>query len=299
MKRNVFWQKSVLVLGAVALTLPKLVGAEATSDGYRGEFTAGAGLTAGSQLRVGDTKLGGLRSFNYDAGYTATTPLNEFLSLRLGLGWHRYDFDRPAAAPVPSQLQSVALRVGLSWQIAEKWKISGDLAPGIYSDFKDINWSDFNMPFGLRANFNQSPEVHWMFGFMVNVRSEYPVLPAVGVRWKLDDSWTLNLMVPKPGIEYKVNDALTLLAGGDFKGGAFRVAQDFGDRNGHRELNNQMLSYREIRAGVGLRYQMCKDWSVVADGGWMFDRRFRFKERYFSLRAPNAPYVQLGIQASY
>ena len=68
-------------------------------------------------------------------------------------------------------------------------------------------------------------------------------------RWRTS---SLRPTVPRPRIEYKASEGVTLFAGCEFRGGSYRVAEDFGEGLDREELNGALVDYREYRAGAGL-----------------------------------------------
>ena len=170
---------------------------------------------------------------------------------------------------------------------------------GISSDFVDISGDDLNLGLGVVFSYVQSHNVQWLFGLHSDLMSQYPVLPIAGVRWQFADQWTLSLIAPKPRVEYRPMDDLTLFAGGEFLGGAFRVSEKLGIENGNPALNNARLDYREFRVGGGASYRFT-DWlSATVDGGWAIDRRFTYHKQDVLLNGDGAPYVQVGLSGSF
>ena len=77
------------------------------------------------------------------------------------------------------------------------------------------------------------------------------------------------------------------------------MAEDFGDRFGRPELNDQDLSYNEWRVGAGFRWSPCRAFSLGVDGGWMGERQFNFDDRDLDLTSEGAPYFQLAVTGTY
>lgn len=246
-----------------------------------------------------------LRTLALDGEAAPAGPLGETpgpgsaWSLRLGMDWQRFDFSLPDGAPMPDMLQSLALKVGVNWQFAEKWAALLEADPGLYSDFEDIGWSDVNVPVGMRFTYSPNRSLTWVFGLRYDAYNELPVLPGLGVRWRMDDHWTLSLMMPRPRLEYAWTDRLMLFAGGEFKGGGYRVAEDFGRRRGEPQLDDEQVTYREIRVGGGLRYRLARLLRLTVEGGWAVDRRFVFDDADLQFNGDGAPYIQIGLGGSY
>jgi len=251
------------------------------------------------ELSRGDNGLGNMQAAHARAGWLGTFPIAEQHSVLAGLDWRGSIFDTPAAAPVPHDVQSLALKLGHEWQFREGWILRLEADPGIYSDFEDLSSDDFNAPFAFRLAYSPSSNLTWVAGINVDWRSGTPVIGGPGVRWRFAPDWTLSLIMPRPRIEYSPNRAVTFFAGGELKSGSWRVAEDFGRRVAEPALDNEIIDYREIRAGAGARLRFGKNWTATLDGGWVIDRRFNYDREDLLLNGDGAPYLQLGLLASF
>jgi hypothetical protein len=129
--------------------------------------------------------------------------------------------------------------------------------------------------------------------------SEYYVLPGVGVRWQFADDWTLMLLLPKPRIEYTPVDKLTLFVGAEMLSGTYRVHGDLGSSKGLAKLDDAIISYREIRVGGGVKYEILPNLAAEVEGGYMVDREFDFWDEGTRIDTEGAPYVKIGVSASF
>jgi hypothetical protein len=127
-----------------------------------------------------------------------------------------------------------------------------------------------------------------------------PLIGGPGVIWRFAEGWTLNAVLPKPQVSYKPNDQWTFFAGGELKGMTFRVAEDYGTRIGEARLDNDRLTYREIRVGLGARHRFPSalqphrrrpDTPSTADSS--------FDEGEVLLNGDGSPYVQISINGQY
>jgi hypothetical protein len=73
-----------------------------------------------------------------------------------------------------------------------------ELQPGMYGDLSHLDGRRFNAPLMMGFVYLIDADLQWFIGLRVDLRSNYPVVPAAGVRWKFADLWTLNLMLPAP-----------------------------------------------------------------------------------------------------
>ena len=252
-----------------------------------------------SPISRGSSRLGDIDALHARAGWIGTIRASGSYAWLTGLEWRGSSFDAPAGAPIPEDVHSLALKLGNEWRFAERWIARFEVDPGLYSDFEDLSWDDFNAPFALRLTYSSTTNLTWVLGLGVDVRSDLPVVGGPGVRWRFSPDWTLNLIMPRPRIEFAANDLVTVFAGGELKSGSWRLSEDFGARVNEAKLNSEIVDYREIRVGAGLRWRMGRRWSATFDGGWVIDRRFTFERENLLLNGDGAPYLQVGVVALF
>lgn len=272
------------------------------------EFGASHGFTAKGEMDQGDSEVGKLSGQNTKAFYVATVPLTDSVSLRAGVDYGRHSFGVPDGTMMPNTLQSVALTIGADFELSENWIMRIEGSPGIYSDFADISGSDFNAPFILGFSYLVDSKLQFVFGVSVdplfstriNGIMDSPVMPGVGVRWQFADNWTLMAIMPNPEIQYDVNDQWQVFAGGRIKGGSYRVSEDHGDRLGRSDFNNDVVTYQEVRTGLGARYKIHPALTLEAELGYTLNRSMRFKnEDGLTYDGGNAPYAEIGFKGRF
>ena len=234
-----------------------------------------------------------------DLKYVVSPQVNKDLLLRFGAEWERFSFDVPDHAPVPRLLQQVSGVIGLDYQIADEWLARIECEPGIYGDFQNINWRDFDAPLVIAGIFLAGADVQWLLGIRMDVRCEYPVLPVAGLRWKFADQWTLNAMLPSPRLEYEANDRLTLYAGTGIEAGTFAAGETFGTEHGEPKLNGAIVDYFELRLDAGLCWKLTPQVSLEAEAGFMPFRWFDFYDPNINYRSYNAPFGQIACHARF
>jgi hypothetical protein len=284
---------------ATMFSAAALAAQAAQPDSYSGSYSTRFGHATKSDIAQGGTGLGEIGSSEFELRYTAGIRVSETYSYSVGLEYDRRDFSLPAALPAPTALHETALKLGNRWRFADHWILSLSVSPGLYSDFEDISGEDFNIPALLLVTYAPGKEWQFAFGLIVNPGSETPVLPAVGAVWRPDEQWTLSLLMPRPQVSYRVNDALTAFVYGELSSRAYRVAEDFGTKAGNPALNGERLTYREIKAGTGIRYAISRALEFTLEGGWLIDRRFIYADRDLQFNGDGAPFVQIGISGSY
>lgn len=268
---------------------------DTTSHRHFSEFS----YVAPSPLSLGGTEFGDVDTLSARVSWQSTFGLNECWSGIAGFNLHGTWFNVPGAAPIPDSLYETSVRVGGVWRMNEDWTFQGLLSPGLYSDLEDIDGGDFNVPGLLLAFWQLNDRLQLIAGASFNARRDLPVIPAIGGRWQFADDWTLLAVFPTPRIEYAASEALTVFAGAELVRTAYRVAEDFGDRFGRPDLNDQDVSYNEWRVGAGARWRVAPAFSVSLDAGWMGEREFNFDDRDFELTSEGAPYVQISVGGTY
>jgi hypothetical protein len=213
-------------------------------------------------------------------------------SWRLGLGWGQTWLHSPSTVPLPDQLQAINLHFGNRWQFADAWSLITSVEPGIYHDGIDIEGKDINCPFYVGLQYRQNEKLNWMFGLRVNVWSSWPVIPGVGLRWQFADQWALNLMFPRPQLEYQLTEQITLSAGAEFRGGSFRVNDHFADAN----AAGQILDYRQINAGAGVNWKIASQVQMELFGGYSVYRHYEYDTRNIEVDVDPAPTVTASVR---
>jgi hypothetical protein len=195
---------------------------------------------------------------------------------RLGLAYERYNFGLSKAAPLPDALQAENLVVGMDFNAFTSWLVRIEADPGFYNDARSDRFRNFNVPFTLGGSYIASEEVQWIVGLGIDFNRQFPVIPAIGVRWVLSDSWVIDAVLPTPRLEYDYSKALTLYLGGDVDDGTYRMDSGLGRALGNKRLSGSVVEYDEIRVGAGLSWKATKAFTFEVEGGYLPYREFDF-----------------------
>ncbi|HEY5911810.1 MAG TPA: DUF6268 family outer membrane beta-barrel protein [Verrucomicrobiae bacterium] len=295
---------TVVIIGGFAGTALSAENASVTAPAEEAgsvhhEVTGDFSYTAPARLRFDGTRYGDLDSQQYHVGYGIGLRSSPEWEWRTGVDFHALYLGVPADAPLPEHLYGVGVPLGFNWKFADRWQLRVQARPGIYSDFEDITLDDVFVPIMLGASYDMTTNLNLLGGLSIEYRRDIPVFPYFGARWKFADQWTLVLIFPRPSIEYQLNNQLTLFAGGGLRGMAAQVNEHFGTDYGRRDLNNTTLTYWEVRAGGGLRYQLAKKFTFEVDGGWAIERRMVYRDPDETLKTAGAPYVQCSVTARF
>jgi hypothetical protein len=257
-------------------------------------FVGGGDVSDGAQVVHGFNESDTLMRFIF-------TPRVKIGVLRLGAEWERFSFDYPGSSPLPDTLQSVSLVLGLDTQLSDSILIRFEAQPGIYNTGLDDLSDDFNMPFIIGGTYIYNPDLQFVAGVSVDVERKYPVIPAAGIRWKMARQWVLNAVLPTPRIEFEPWRDFTLYVGADIKQTNFRVEDNFGTVRGNPRLDHAVLTYSEVRTGVGLNWKLMSALTLSAEVGYQPYRSFDFyrADIEFDQTGGAAPYGMVSLHGAF
>lgn len=264
------------------------------------EYEAGAAYVSGSRLSVGSARLGNVDSTSMHlVGGVAVRGSDDF-TFRVAAEYRRNDFNTSPGVPIPNMLGNVGLQLTGNWALRNNLSLWVNARPGLYSDFKDISFGDVNMPFNTVVAWQADEDLMWLLGLYVDLRAEYPVFGGPGVRWHFAEYWTLNLIMPRPRIEFQASDQLMLYTGAEWRQVAYRVGRNFGTRTAaNPALDNQMLDYRELRVGAGLNYSFNRHVNLGLEGGYAVERRWHYFSAGTQLTDNGAGYIAATINGKF
>ena len=266
------------------------------------ELDAESSFMGVGSANAGSTNVGNISEINSLAKFVLSAQVRDNVLLRLGAGWEGYFFYPEARAPIPDSLQAESLEVGADIQVSPAVLVRIAALPGIYSNAVDITSKDFNVPFEIAASYFISTDLVLLGGIYVDVNSQTPIFPVIGVHWKLSDKWVIEGMPPRPQIQYILSDNVTLFAGADLHEETYVVDSRFGTSRGFPQLNGAILEYTEIRGGAGLKWKVSKYATLDIEGGCVPYRRFDYShvEDGFKVKSEDwVPYLRVAISASF
>ncbi len=274
-------------------------GSSASALSY--ELDAESSFFGSGAANAGSTNFGDITEISSSASFVLSAQVRDTVLLRLGIEWQRYSFDPEALAPVPDSIQGLDLAIGADLQVSPAVLLRIEAHPGIYSEFRNVSWQDFNVPFEVAATYFVSSDLLFIGGIYVDVNSNLPVFPIVGIHWKVSDKWVLEGIAPRPQIQYLLSDRVTLFAGADLREATFRVDSQFGQTRGIPKLNDAILDYFEIRAGAGLTWKVFKNVNLDLEGGCTPYRRFEYPraDGYKVKSEDLVPYIRIGLSAKF
>src|SRR5438046_8969176 len=196
----------VLILAGVIFFVG--TGRSQESNGFwalSGEFSADV-----SYVGEGDVERGGKHVNDFDEIDSdirlVLTPRMKLGVLRLGAEWERFSFGFRDGGALPNTLQSFSTIIGLDTQLSDSILIRAQMQPGLYnSGLGHLFWDNFNMPFVIGGTYIFSPNFQLILGVSVVVERNYPVIPAVGLRWQLGPQWLFDAGLATPPVRYRLS----------------------------------------------------------------------------------------------
>jgi len=281
-------------------------------------FPEGANYTDWTPSRGGEWRMGLSSDYsavaaggvNYDgvkgnsgaqsasANVTAEVGLNDKLFVPMALMSRNFFLGTVPGAPIPGQIDTLGLSVGLGCHLNEQWMIAGALGPRIYR-LDSVDGGDIGIGGMVRATYKWQPNLTVAMGFAVEPDRDVPVLPAAGLRWGIRTNLSLSLMYPRSGLDYRLNSRLTLFVGFDGNFAVFRGDQDLGDKIGKPQFNDGLGTYRDFHAGVGAEYRIMGGFWAFVQGGYSFDRELDYQRIDQTVKFDSAPYIQAGLRCRF
>jgi Domain of unknown function (DUF6268) len=267
------------------------------------EFHAEGAYAGKGDVQRGET--GNLRIQDFDETnarvHFILTPRTKIGILRFGVQTERYSFSYGNLAPIPDDLHSTALVLGLDTEFSDSFLIRLEADPGFYGvDFDDFGQDTFNVPVIIGGTYIFNSNFQIVFGIGVDALRKYPVLPGGGIRWKFASQWTLNAVVPTPRLEYEPNSNLLFYAGADIRATSYRVEKNFGTLRGNPALNHAAITFEEVRVGGGLDWKLTSAMKLSLEGGVIPYRNFDFHRTQVRYHQDGAvPYGMVALHAAF
>jgi hypothetical protein len=299
-----FFLQSLCAASSI-LSAAAIFAEEGNPEGLRDWFLSGEYVVEETYVGDGDVRRNSRKSVrDFDENDSILqlvfTPRIKLGVLRFGAEWERFSFGVPDSAPLPNTLQSVNLVIGLDTQLSDSILIRVEAQPGVYNSGLDDLSDDFNAPFVAGGTYIFSPNLQLVLGVSVDIERKYPVIPAVGIRWKMAPQWVLNAVLPTPRLEFEMNNGLTLYAGGNLKQNNYRVDDHFGDNTGIPRLNHAVLTYSEVRTGAGFDWKISPVVTLTGEVGYQPYREFDFYRAHVRYHQDNgAPYGMISLHGAF
>lgn len=248
----------------------------------------------------GSDDTGKISIFSYSASIQHTFQILPDTGLIVGSTFRQFWFPSQGGNQViPDDAGSIAVSAGIRQKFLDDWTFTVLGSIGMYSAEWSASGSDsINFDATATIGYTFSESLQAFVGVAVFPQFQIPVLPAVGVRWQINDQWNLNLVMPKPTLEYEFAPGWKAYGFGQLAGGRFRTASDFGSPS-RANLGNRWLSYLDIRAGGGLSWSPSPVITLRAEAGSSLYREFEFDGAGFSVDAGPALFTSSSLSIRF
>jgi Domain of unknown function (DUF6268) len=272
-----------------------------TLSAFSYELSSDAAFIGRGSVDLGSKTAGIFKEVTSSATFVLSDQIATPFILRLGIDWDRFAFNTSnRLTPLPASVDALDAVIGGDIQLTSALLIRIEAHPGIYGSFNEVTGRDFNMPIRIGASYFKSDRLIYIVGVSVDVNSDWPVIPAVGLYWKVSDHWVIDGVAPRPQLQYILSDKITLFAGADLQTETFRVDNEFGTARGIPKLNHAILDFWEIRGGAGLTWAVTGKVKLDLEAGTVPYRQFDFNRADFNMSSSSwSPYVRLGLSASF
>ena len=298
MKKNIKKALILVPLLAAMLVMPVRVSAGESIPVFQ-ELDLELGVVGRGTTLRDNLHVAPIGEQNTDLKYVVSPQVSKDLLLRVGAEWQRFSFPDRQHSAAPDTLQQANAILGLDYQLGEQWLMRVEVAPGLYGDFSQLSWRSFDAPIKMGFAYLVDADLQWFFGLRVDPRSQYPVFPAAGVRWKFSDVWTLDLQLPKPRLEYDVSDKLQAYLGVGILAGTYVVGDHYGTDRGLPQLNRATLDYTEVRLGPGLSWKARPNLTLEAEAGYVLHRSWDFFDQHINPKSSPLPCLQFAVHARF
>ena len=203
-----------------------------------------------------------LQQFSAIAG--APLILKEEYMVVSGINIEVNDFKFNDIENVDLTTYSISVPFVTAYKINDDFTLMANISLGVYSDFKKITLDDFKFSwFGL-CQYNVSDSVE-LYGGVAYNRSfgKDSIYPLVGLNWKINDSWYLGLVFPRPFIAYQASESLLLYAGMGPAGGEWNVENPIDSQ----DEENYNFYFSGYRVGCGVEYDINKHITMYLNVG--------------------------------
>ena len=281
---------------------------------------------AGNSSVSNDGMTGGSLVHHFDTSFSERHPVEKGIYWSDGFAFSMNWIVSDATVPAPIRLGELSLNLGYAHELARGVNLMAFARPGYYADFSHWTWRTVNVPVMAAVTYAPNERCLWLLGASFNPFGRYTLMPALGLRWKFANRWTLNLGIPRLGVTWQAGDThdLSLVLSG--QGGSFRTTRAPRDPS-RADLANTYVDYHELRAGLRVTIKQKTTRSTTTttttttptptgaktttrtstrteppaitsfEAGCMIRRNFNYHKRDFTLRESPTFYVAFSMGA--
>jgi len=220
--------------------------------------------------------------------------LNPRLYLSAGLSYCLLNIDAPQSALLPESLHTLSLSLGGSYEVTDDLTLGLTLAPGLSSDFKEIDMDDVRLRATLYARYRVSSRLTLIGGAKYKGSDDdSPVVPIVRVQYRPSEQWTFNLGIPRSTVVFKPNNGTEYYLGVQLSSGDTYELHD-------KSLGADSISYTDYKALAGVEFPLTRVVGLCLSGGYAFGRELDFSDAdRADMDLDNTPFGRLELKLAW
>lgn len=174
---------------------------------------------------------------------------------------------------LPNNLHVLDLIVGGGLEFDENWSGLLVFYPGIHSDFHDVTGKDVYFAGAALATYRISEDLALSAGAYYDDSFGHPqLLPLVGVRWRIDESFSLEAFIPQFLVfAWRLDARLSAGLKAEVEGAQYRLREN-------SPWKNTVVEYSQILAGPFVDFNLAGALYLRLEGGFAFSREFEFRD---------------------
>lgn len=217
-------------------------------EGLSFGFSPGGSYTIPSNL---EDQRGRVGIYRAGSELTFSLPVAEKLTASFGVlnEWSWYDFSGPFRPA--SQLTTVRLTPGMSYQVNDRWSVFGSFTLEASGETHADVGQALTYGGAIGVRFQERKGLTHIFGVAgQTVLEDGPrVFPFLGMEWEFAERWRLSAVGPAVKVTYELTPELDVTLQGSYENREYRLASDFNAYRGGEGV------LRDQRVTVGLQAQ--------------------------------------------
>ena len=210
--------------------------------------------------------------FSLALSETVEFPRFEGLTTTPRFGVHY--LDGPLRTDLPARVYDTSMSFRWFNKVNEKWSYELEVAPGVYSDFKNVTSDSLRITGKGLAYYVHSRSKQFVMGVVYLDREDIMLLPAAGMIMWFSESSRLELIFPKPKFTYRVEKDESkerwLYVAGEFGGGSWAI------RRGPTGFDD-IVTYSDLRLMGGVETKYNNGMISQFEIGYVFNRKLEYK----------------------
>lgn len=182
--------------------------------------------------------------------------------------------DGPVRTDLPARVYDTSVSFRWFNKVNEKWSYELEVAPGVYSDFKNVTSDSLRITGKGLAYYVHSRAKQFVMGVVYLDREDIMMLPAAGMIMWFSEGSRLELIFPKPKFTYRLEKDEHLerwaYVAGEFGGGSWAIRRSPGGID-------DVVTYSDLRLIGGLETKHTNGKISQLEVGLVFSRSLEYE----------------------